>query len=87
MDTADITWTFAKTYAHIAPHEYILEDQYPEFYATIKKLIDEEGVEEPLTIHGNTYMVRYYKDATHRYWYIEEVLNRCPVDQSNVAKE
>jgi hypothetical protein len=82
-----ILWTFAKTYAKTAPHEYILEENYPEYFAEMKKLVEEEGKEENFTIHGKTYSVRYYKDDTHRYWVIENVLNRCPKDQSQVANE
>jgi hypothetical protein len=82
-----VTWTFAKTYANTAPHEYILEEQYPEFYKMMVRKIDEEGVDEPFTIHGTTRTYRYYKDDTHRYWYIEEVLNRCPLEQACVAQE
>jgi hypothetical protein len=78
-------WTFAKSYAKIAPHEYILEEQYPEYFETMKKLTEEQGKEEPFAIHGKTYPVRYYKDATHRYWVIDNVLNRCPKDQSQIA--
>ncbi len=72
----EITWTFAKTYALTAPHEYILEEQYPEFFAQMKAKIESEGVDEPFTLSGYTNTYRYYYTDEHRYWIIEDVLNR-----------
>ncbi len=75
-DKKSIKWTFAKTYAETAPHEYILEENYPDFFAEMKEKIDKKGKGEPFTLFGRTTIYRYFYTDTHRYWVIEDVLNR-----------
>ena len=72
----EINWTFAKTYAQTAPHEYILEENYPEFFAEMKAKIEKEGRDEPFTLFGRTNTYKYFYTDSHRYWVIEDVLNR-----------
>lgn len=72
----EIIWTFAKTYALTAPHEYILEEKYPDFFQQMKTEIEKNGVNEPFTLNGYTNIYRYYYTDTHRYWIIENILNR-----------
>lgn len=72
----EIKWTFAKTYAQTAPHEYILEEDYREYFQEMKLKIEKEGKDEPFTLFGYTNIYRYLYDGTYRYWVIEDVLNR-----------
>ena len=72
----EIKWTFAKTYAQTAPHEYILEENYPEYFAEMRAKIEKDGKDEPFTIFGKTNVYRYLYTDMHRYWIIEDVLNR-----------
>ena len=72
----EIKWTFAKTYAQTAPHEYILENNYPEFFSEMKSKIEKQGKEESFTLFGYTNTYRYFYTDTHRYWIIENILNR-----------
>ena len=74
----NIKWKFATTYAKIAPHEYVLEEWYPEVYAEFKKLIEKEGKDLPFTLHGQTAMYRYVWKDGYKYWLDENVLNREP---------
>jgi hypothetical protein len=76
-------WIFAKTFAETAPHEYILEEQYPEFFSHMAELISEHGVDQPFTIDGKIHSYRYFYAGGYRYWIIENILNRCPQDQPN----
>ena len=69
-------WTFAKTYAKTAPHEYVLQRDYPEFFAEMKDKIQNEGADEPFTLSGYTNIYRYIYTDTHRYWIDDDVLNR-----------
>lgn len=71
-----IKWTFAKTYALSAPHEYVLQRNYPEYFAQMQAKIAKEGTDEPFTLFGNTKVYRYIYTESHRYWVDEDVLNR-----------
>jgi len=71
-----IYWREAKTYSKIAPHEYILEKDYPEFFKKIKAKIEKDGKDEPFTLLGHTNVYKYFYTVTYRYWIIENVLNR-----------
>ncbi len=42
-----VKWTFAKTYAKTAPHEYIVREQYPDHFQRMAKEIKEHGIDEP----------------------------------------
>lgn len=70
-------WTFAKTYAKTAPHEYILENDYPEFFAEMTDKIAREGIEELFTLLGHTNTYRYYYESNYKYWVIDNILNRA----------
>lgn len=76
MNEEKIKWIFAKTYAKIAPHEYILQKDYPEFFQIMKAKIEEHGEDEPFTLFGHTKVYRYIYTQSHRYWIDEDVLNR-----------
>ncbi len=70
-------WIFAKTYAKIAPHEYIVEENEPELFSEYKKKIEESGKEEEFTLHGNTNIYKYFYEGGYKYWIIENILNRA----------
>jgi hypothetical protein len=72
-------WTFAKTYAKIAPHEYIVKEQEPDLFAEYEAKIAKSGKEEPFTLHGKTNIYRYYYEGDYKYWIIENILNRAEV--------
>lgn len=69
-------WTFAKTYAKTAPHEYIvrdhLSDEDKNAFDAFLDLINKEGYEQKF--YNTTY--KYYNISDKRYWVIENVLNR-----------
>lgn len=68
-------WKFAKTYAETAPHEYIVDEWNVELFKDVCLLIDNDGYEE---MFYNT-PFRYYNIGKHKYWYCENILNRCAV--------
>ena len=72
----EIKWTFAKTYALTAPHEYVLKKDYPDFFEMMRMNIEKEGVDEQFTLFGETNWYRYIYTDTHRYWICGDVLNR-----------
>ena len=77
------TWTFAKTYAKICPHEYIVKDkiheQHHDSFVNVVRFVREKG----FTAYYNNRAGRYYILDDHYYWTmgapIEEttVLNRA----------
>lgn len=81
----EIKWMFAKTFAETAPHEYVLEEQYPKFFSHMAEQINEHGVDEPFTIGGRIHTYRYFYTGGYRYWMIDNILNRCPQDQPKKA--
>jgi hypothetical protein len=80
-----IKWTEAKTYADFAPHEYFLEFQNKEAFDYLKNKIDTEGVDEQFTMPARadkpayTLPYRYWYYDGHKYWYMDNVLNRTQV--------
>lgn len=72
----DIKWRDAKTYRRFAPHEYILQEDYPEIFARWQTLLNEQGVNEKFTFFGHTKDYRYFYTDNHRYWIMGNVLNR-----------
>lgn len=72
----DIKWRDAKTYRRFAPHEYILQEDYPDIFFGWQERITEQGVDEPFTLFGHTKIYRYFYTDQHRYWIIGNVLNR-----------
>jgi hypothetical protein len=65
-------WTFAKTYAKTATHEYFLEDNNPDLFKELKRRLVELGKD------GHFYATpqRYYYHGPYRYWRCDEVMNR-----------
>jgi hypothetical protein len=74
-----MSWIFAKTYAKIAPHEYIVKENEPELFDEYKKKIDLSGKEESFTLHEKTNIYRYYYEGNYKYWIIENILNRAKI--------
>ncbi len=78
----EVKWTEAKTYAD-APHQYVLRHNYPELFAKFRALIRNEGVIKLFSLRGHSYNCRYYFPGDgFRYWIMDNVLNRCPEDQT-----
>ena len=65
-------WTFAKTYAKTAPHEYFLKKDNPRLFAEIARRIKESGKEGKF--YNTTF--RYYYFGPHKYWAYEDLVNR-----------
>ncbi len=72
-------WIEAKTWANIAPHEYVLRGQQPQLFEDYRERIEEEGKDEQFTIFGHTKTYRYFYGADYKYWIVGEVLNRTKV--------
>jgi hypothetical protein len=72
-------WTFAKTYAKIAPHEYIVKENESELFAEYEDKISKSGKEEEFTLHGKTNVYRYCYEGAYKYWIIENILNRVKI--------
>jgi len=69
-------WKFAKTYAQTAPHEYIVDEWNIKLFREICHLIDTQGYEEKF--YDKPF--RYYNIGEYKYWYCENILNRCPIE-------
>lgn len=73
----NIEWTFAKTYADTAPHEYIvrekISDEDQKMFDLFATFIEKEGYDK--NFYDETY--RYYNFGEKRYWVMENILNRC----------
>ena len=65
-------WTFAKTYAKTAPHEYFLRTANPDLFWELKRRIAELGVEQLFY----TTKVQYYFWKEYKYWGYDLVMNR-----------
>jgi hypothetical protein len=72
-------WINAKTYTKIAPHEYIVQEYQLQLFVDYKKKIEKSGKEEPFTLFGKTSIYRYYYEGDHKYWIIENILNRVKI--------
>ena len=78
-----ISWTEAKTYAAFAPHEYFLQDQYPEAFEYIKAKIESDGKDELFTMPARgekaayTLPYRYWYYYGYKYWHMDNVINRA----------
>jgi hypothetical protein len=78
----EVKWTEAKTYQD-APHQYVLQHKCPELFSKFRTLIREEGVIKLFSLRGHSYNCRYYFPGDgFRYWIMDNVLNRCPEDQT-----
>jgi hypothetical protein len=86
------TWTYAKTYAKVCPHEYIvkdkIDDKYHKPFALVVSYIREQG----FTANYKGRSGEYYILDDHYYWTmgapVEEttVLNRAKLFQYNLIK-
>ena len=72
-------WIFAKTYAKIAPHEYVVKKNETLLFAEYEEKINKAGVVEPFTLHGKTNIYKYYYEGSYKYWIIENILNRAKI--------
>ncbi len=81
------TWTFAKTYADRAPHEYVVRGKQKssdEEYMAVVSYIVEHGITMHFWNHPNQYI---FVDG-YQYWMMKDsdddpsmVLNRCDLSQ------
>lgn len=72
-------WTYAKSYAKIAPHEWVLREDAPAFFKRMKGHIKKGGVREPFTLHGKMNWYRYWYRGRYKYWIIMNILNRAKI--------
>ena len=68
-------WTYAKTYAKTAPHEYFLHHQNPELFKALAAKIERSGVDE--AFYSRTF--RYLYLGAYKYWRYDNVLNRTKI--------
>lgn len=68
-------WTFAKTYAKTAPHEYFLYHQNPELFKALVDKIAQSGVDEYFYKRKFTYLYL----GKYKYWRMDSVMNRTPI--------
>ena len=71
----DAKWTWAKTYAKWAPHEYIVQQQNYELHKALAEVIRVYGHRE--LFKGKPYRVLFIGD--YKYWHMENILNRTKV--------
>lgn len=79
---AEQSWTFAKTYASWAPHEYVVREQ-----------IDQQGFDDLadyINTHGfHSYFGNnpriYCEIDHHHYWVLGNIINRCDYDDYKMA--
>ena len=74
------TWTFAKTYAKLLPHEYFLRKDNENLYLALKKAIDEGAVDVTLSVYGKVSHYRCLYLGKHRYWAYDTLINRTDRD-------
>lgn len=84
-------WIFAKTYAHKAPHEYVVRDNVKgtdEEFMYVVNYIQENGITMYFWNHPNKYI---FVDG-HQYWVMRDgeddpttVLNRCDLSQCKIS--
>ena len=70
-------WREATTYKLIAPHEYFIEHQNQELFNALSEAITKYGEDSLFRLNGRTNKYKCLSLGEHRYWRIEEVLNRC----------
>ncbi|MBT6690857.1 hypothetical protein HOB10_00785 [Candidatus Parcubacteria bacterium] len=75
----EMPWIFAKTYAKIAPHEYIVKENELELFDEYKIKISKSGKEEEFTLHGKMDIYRYYYEGDYKYWIMGNILNRAKI--------
>jgi len=83
-------WTFAKTYAHFAPHEYFLISQNPKLFKELKEKIAKEGKKEKFAVKpngGKIWEETYFYLDGYRYWGYDTVLNRTKLKNVKRTKD
>lgn len=84
-------WIFAKTYAHKAPHEYVVRNNISgtdEEFMHVVNFIQENGITMYFWNHSNKYIFV----GGHQYWVMRDgeddpltVLNRCDLSQYKIS--
>jgi len=78
------TWIFAKTYAKTWPHEYIVEENVDkQLFSAFAKHIDSFGHKEKFY----TAQVTYLNFDKHTYWHMENIINRCLLQDTYEERE
>lgn len=85
------SWIFAKTYAHKAPHEYVVRNRVngsDEEFMYVVNYIQENGITMYFWDHPNKYI---FVDG-HQYWVMRDgeddpttILNRCDLSQYKLS--
>ncbi len=84
-------WIFAKTYAHKAPHEYIVRDNISgtdeEFMSVVNYILN-NGITMYFWNHPNKYIFL----EGHQYWVMRDdeedpttIINRCNLDEYKLS--
>ncbi len=80
-------WQIAKTYERIAPHEYFIKQWNKKLYAALSKAIAKEGNEEFFKLGTTKYKNKYFYLDRHRYWVMDDVLNRTLIKNIKYDKD
>lgn len=75
-DIKNQQWTFAKTYADTAPHEYFVYYQNPELFTALSQKIVKSGVQEAFYRRKFTYLYL----GKYKYWRMDNIMNRTLID-------
>ena len=83
----DLDWTFAKTYADFAPHEYVVLPHQitKDLVVEVARTIQADGKDEEFSIFGNVRSYRYLYLGSHKYWVMSKdpdeivIVNRVSV--------
>lgn len=73
-------WTFAKTYAKTAPHEYIIQSWNPLLHSTLAEFIKKYGYDKQFKNDGT---FRYWEFQGYKYWHMGVCINREPLGGYN----
>lgn len=79
-------WTFAKTYAKFAPHEWVAVGKTiaPTFARQAAEAIEDHGVDEEFRVFRHVKTYRYLYLGGYKYWLMDppesvKIINRVPV--------
>jgi hypothetical protein len=80
-------WTFAKTYARFAPHEWLAKGRTitPGDFLFAACMIQEHGVDEEFQVFHHRRTYRYLYLGRYKYWLMEDaetstIINRVPIE-------
>ncbi|MEM4359428.1 MAG: hypothetical protein QXT45_02755 [Candidatus Bilamarchaeaceae archaeon] len=76
----NIKWKFAFTYRNVAPHWYIIQEKYPEYFDEMKAKIKKYGEERTFCALSGILFNKYYIEGGYKYWIMDDVLNRAKAD-------